>query len=1080
MNPTPTEDAKFEANGAQNHDQTEADSGVWGGVACRPSVSKRALRSRKRTLVVGQLGFLLSVLGSTSCSSDNPIEVADAPHVVPAATAELTSQEIPATREGSEAGEAGHTSVDFRARNEAGEPREMRLVDETLAATIDDGYVTAKIARVFENPTSEKLEGTFLVSAGENGNVSGFEYWNGTEKIVGEVFEKEAARKIYEETTGMKNDPGLGEREGEGSFSFRVYPIEPSEKKRVEVVTEGYARNVGGIHHVSLPLGAGSHQTSQKPVRVTFTTQPHSLGSPTHDVRWLRDDAKTMVAEFIPKVGPERATELLFSYEVDPKPFVPEVTSYASPGEDAYVRVHLQGPTRTKGGEEKPKDVTIVIDVSGSMSGEPLEQAKIAAKKLVDLLGESDRVNVIAFDDKVEALAAAPFGNAKGTNSKSDARAYIDRLKSRGGTDIAIAISKALSSQNHDDRRKIVLFFTDGESDRQAALNATKSNPDRAQVFTIGFGGGVDKALLTSIAEASHGRFSYVDRASSIPVVTTKVLSQLSKPALSNVAIDFGGARVHHMYPATLPDLFEGDEITVLARMEGRGGYKVKVTGDTAGGKRGYESSFVVADSNAHPGVGRTWATYRANELEQDLAKLTEESGRPGLEAELVDLGMAYNLVTSRTSFLAIPESAIPPELRENMRGMRQKRAELLARSKDAIQLSRSLMPPGDPTLFVRAPKEAKEVIASFPFGLELPLSYDPSLEKWTARFLVPDNVKDGKYEIRVRVTMPSGETSIDTVEYVIDSNAPLLHAETEGDSIEVRSIEPLADVRGTIGKEAVVFEPLDRDGTTVWRGTFTQKGFSNPGELRLVASDLARNEMLVSAKVGEASVGSPDLPTRSPLELKILPSERSKASAHSVTIRPPVTAMHDGELYEGTFNDGLFLASHREQGAYAGPKHINQLLSTSRGLFVAASEGLFHLEDGKLVQDTRIERRGINGLAVVGDSLWISSPSCVYRLQLDKPSKPAKAFWTPAGSVSVQGVVALKDQIFFPTEDRGMVNWDGHTFGAHDAVSGLPTSWFVSAEVNENGNLVGQTLAHGDYVWDGKRFVQVSRDGAK
>ncbi|HVJ91597.1 MAG TPA: VIT domain-containing protein, partial [Labilithrix sp.] len=142
-----------------------------------------------------------------------------------------------ATRQAMAQERINNAGASLEAQSEDGATARLPVVSETLRVRLDDGYASSLHRHVFQNETKARLEGTYRLIVGSGATATGFSYWNGEEKIVGEVFEREAAREIYEALSGMRRDPGLLEQTGEGSFSFRVFPIEPGEKKRVEVST---------------------------------------------------------------------------------------------------------------------------------------------------------------------------------------------------------------------------------------------------------------------------------------------------------------------------------------------------------------------------------------------------------------------------------------------------------------------------------------------------------------------------------------------------------------------------------------------------------------------------------------------------------------------------------------------------------------------------------------------------------------------------------------------------------------------------------------------------------------------------
>src|SRR5208283_1966412 len=91
--------------------------------------------------------------------------------------------------------------------------------------------------------------------------------------------------------------------------------------------------------------------------------------------------------------------------------------------------------------------------------------------------------------------------------------------------------------------------------------------------------------------------------------------------------------------------------------------------------------------------------------------------------------------------------------------------------------------------LRVQAPRDAKRVTAMFPFGLTQDLGYDDMSESWMTRFLVPKDVSDGEYEVRVVIVLRGGEVKTATVRYTIDSRAPQVDvtAKPAGDGVDVR-----------------------------------------------------------------------------------------------------------------------------------------------------------------------------------------------------------------------------------------------------------------------------------------------------
>jgi Ca-activated chloride channel family protein len=462
-------------------------------------------------------------------------------------------------------------------------------------------------------------------------------------------------------------------------------------------------------------------------------------------------------------------------------------------------------------------DVTLVLDRSGSMEGPSIESARAAAKAIVQRLLPTDRVNVIAFDDGVDALYAAPQLVTDAVRRESIE--YIGRIEAGGGTDIAKALAKALSSQVHDDHPDVVLFMTDGQSAGPPAIKVATDDKGDARVFTVGIGTGVDKALLSRIASIRRGRFTFVADPRAVAVEFPKVLSQLEDPVLTEMTLRAEGGTIERLYPETLGDLFPADELRVFGR-----------------------TSAASAPSD-EPWVARSWARARVDDL---LEQVSAKGENEELKGEAVDLGLAFGLVTPYTSFLAVPESALTEEAKNAVGNMRERRKRILATRTDAAALSRLNMPPGDPILRVHAPADSKRVTAVFPFGLTQDLAYDAMSESWMTRFLVPKDVADGTYEVRTVIELADGRVNVAMVRYTIDSRAPEVDVDTRvsGDGVDVRVLcdEPALEVR--VASDGNARSSLSLSGDAE-RRTFKGHIALAPGShrIRVVVADAARNE---------------------------------------------------------------------------------------------------------------------------------------------------------------------------------------------------------------------------------------------
>jgi Ca-activated chloride channel family protein len=551
----------------------------------------------------------------------------------------------------------------------------LPLIDEKLRVTIDGQHASTTLDQVFENTTGARTEGRYRLRAGLGAHVEGFAYWNGTQKIVGEVFEKQVAREVYENVTGQRRDPGLLEQEGEGAFGFRVFPIEASEKKRVELRWTKWLERTGKTVRYHAPI-----TRADADIEIVVTGTVKNVASPTHDL----DVEKTRDGIRLRPAKERSATELILEWDVDEPDWRPSLFVHAGGKHDGWFALALAAP-QLSDRVVTPKDVTIVIDRSGSMSGEPMAHARTAAADMIRLLDARDRVNVVAFSDEVDTLFKTP--RKLDEQTRAAAVAYAERLKEGGGTDIALALKTAIGSQDREaGRTRVVVFMTDGQSDVQQALTAAAADTGDLRMFTLGLGPQVNRALLERIANQKRGRFVYVDRASAIETEVGKLAASIAKPLLVDISLDVEGVEATRLYPRSIGDLFAEDELLVVGRMRGTGTAKLTIRGMLAGKPVAYSRSVEVGKAPPRPWVGRLWAQARVAHLLEEIM-LGSAQNKTELENEVIELALAYNFVTPYTSFLAIPDSELGDQ-RGTIEAARERKRKIMVANADAASLS--------------------------------------------------------------------------------------------------------------------------------------------------------------------------------------------------------------------------------------------------------------------------------------------------------------------------------------------------------------------------------------------------------
>ena len=613
-----------------------------------------------------------------------------------------------------------------------GQSMELPIDAEKLDIEIDGQHATTKLSQVFVNNQGGNVEGQYTLVAGPGARANGFAYWNGEEKIVGEVFEKEAARRIYNRVTRARRDPGLLEEKADGVFSFVVSPIAPNERKRVEVTYSRWLPRKAGTIEFVTPV---SRPDAEIAVLVRDGRELRGFASSTHEI-----EVKPLSGKYLVRGKRARGRSEVFAlrYEIVERPFAVSAYVHKDKGQDAFFAVTMAAPAKARS-EIMPKDVTLVIDRSGSMSGGKFTQAREACLNILKRLGSDDRVNVILFDHDFEKLFKSPQPVTNDT--RKQALEFVELMQLGGGTNLDLALTEALDAQREGKRPRVILFFTDGQSDPGKVLDVAEKDKRDARVFTIGLGQDVNRALLSRLAAMKRGRFTFIPSAADIERQVGALYQQIEEPVLLDLSLRAKGGTVFGAYPRSLPDLFNSDEILATGRLRGKGTVELTVTAMEKDKPVEYKTEVVLGDPVNRPWVGRLWAKSRIDDL---LDEIKLKNGGKELVDEVTELGLAYNFVTPYTSFLAIPAAEVDAVSAGDLESARAWKQKIKSNRAGAAELGSEETAQGP-----RSRQVAQPIAAPSPSSVEPDSENDTLMrEVQEESSSAPTGVKDLKSEV--------------------------------------------------------------------------------------------------------------------------------------------------------------------------------------------------------------------------------------------------------------------------------------------------------------------------------------------
>jgi len=542
-------------------------------------------------------------------------------------------------------------------------PEDVYLKSAEVKINLSQHVANVRMNQIFYNKSGLQLEGEYLFAIGDEGGVHDFNLYIDGKRTQGRVLDSKQAYDTYMDIVRKLRDPALLEYAGERLFRARVFPVFPGKDRQIELSYSQVLNREGTLFRFDLPIRqSGQAVIESYHIQIDLQTD-HPLAnihSPSHNINIQRIDARKAMISF-EATNLEGDKNFTLIYSLAEQDINGSILSFRPRTDrDGYFMFIASPRFETEQEKDLPKDIIFVMDVSGSMEGEKIEQAREALRFCVNALGKEDRFEIISFSSGLESFQGK-LNNAT-PDAIQNAQYFIDKLNSNGGTNINEALQKALAMKEKSDARPTSIIFltdglpTEGEQDiGKIIANVRSQNKSSIRIFSFGVGYDVNTFLLDQLALESHGVAQYVKPGENIENSVSQLFKKISAPVLTNIRLIADNSGIYDIYPQQLPDVFRGQHVIVFGRYRHAGPITFELTGEEGGQPRSFKYRMQLPEREQDSEfISKLWANRKVAHLMQRIRFYGENDE---LIKSIKKLGTEFGIVTPYTSFLVTEQN---------------------------------------------------------------------------------------------------------------------------------------------------------------------------------------------------------------------------------------------------------------------------------------------------------------------------------------------------------------------------------------------------------------------------------------
>lgn len=552
----------------------------------------------------------------------------------------------------------------------------MVLKKLSINGNVCGSYAEISIHQNYENKGENDIEGIYMFPIPKTALISNFEVEIGGRTLKAIVEEKDKAIKIYENAKTRGENTFLLEEFKPHLFKISIGRIISGETVKIKLSYIDDLQYKDNTYKLVIPSIFEPRQADEESI---INSLKQSIIK-----RFTNDDSEQRDFEFKTNILVESLCPLQFESpynklkverESDTVAKINVLDEYESIDKDFVLIMKEQNPLEADGmvyeykegeqerglvyirmvpqlddfEEEMGESYVFLIDISETMKGNKLEQAKNALQLCIRNLSEGDTFDIVAMGDTLKYFWDEGMAQFNADTLRKASR-WIDNLETESDADIFGAIKHSI--ENEGGHNTILIFTDDQVEEEEEILDYVRNNLGDNRIFTFGVDSAANNYFLNKLAHESYGKAEFINKGERIEDVVLRQFNRIQNPEVDDVQIDWGTLKVDSTYPRTIDYMYDREPFSIFADVVGEVSGEITIRGIV--GSKEYVKTVNLDNFNTEENASllkKVWIRKRIKSIEQNMRTQRGEV-KESMRRKVIELSKAQGLISPETTFI--------------------------------------------------------------------------------------------------------------------------------------------------------------------------------------------------------------------------------------------------------------------------------------------------------------------------------------------------------------------------------------------------------------------------------------------